>query len=224
MRRSVFVCGWVVGILIVTMARPAGAAPIPGLFNTGVNNGGVNLPSGAVDPHWVLSVAPAGAGGPNAIVSTAIAGVWVPDTAGSQWIANAELQSIHDPAGTQPMGAYRYDLTFDLTGLKASTASISGDWSSDNASQILLNEALQVIHSGGAAAFRSLDSFNLTSGFVPGINKLSVVVVNDGGPTGVHVLNLSGTAEVPEPGSFVTAVAGFAGLLLPRRRCVSGLA
>ena len=47
----------------------ASAAPIPGLFNTGVNDSGVVLANSSVDPHYRLfqSADPASPG-PNAIV------------------------------------------------------------------------------------------------------------------------------------------------------------
>ena len=209
-----------IGVLLTSAATFTFAAPIPGLFNTGVDNSGNNLPFGSVDPHWILSVAPSGGGGPNAIVADPRPGSWVANTPDSQWVANKQDQLLGSP-----MGNYRYDLTFDLTGFDESTAAISGLWSSDNGSQLLLNNVLMDTHVGGAMAFKSFDSLNFAIGFAPGINVLSVVVNNLGGPTGVHVDSLFGTVAIPEPGSALLALLGMTvcGFISRRKRAAGNV-
>lgn len=184
------------------MASTALAVPIPGLFNTGVDNSGTPLPNGAVDPHWVLSAGPAGV--PTAIAGDPRPGSWVANTPTSRWVTPFANGNSSPGAGT-----YLYDLTFDLTGFDPTTATISGDWSSDNNSSVLLNGVPFATHSGGTSAFLTFDSFSTGTGFLPGINTLTIQVVNQGGPTGAHVNELRGDASlIPEPGCMLLAGIG----------------
>jgi hypothetical protein len=59
--------------LVFAWAASAHAEPIPGLFNTGVNDAGTPLAGGSVDPHYSLiqSADPAYPG-PDAIVAEPI--------------------------------------------------------------------------------------------------------------------------------------------------------
>ncbi len=96
-----------------------------------------------------------------------------------------------------PITPYVYRrLTFDLTGLDPTTASISGTGSADDSAIIRLN--------GNATgqtfpAFNVLSTFSITSGFIAGVNTLDFVVSNGGAgpnPTGLLVNSLSGTARL----------------------------
>ncbi|HTZ34106.1 MAG TPA: hypothetical protein VMH31_16715, partial [Methylomirabilota bacterium] len=90
------------------------------IFNTGVDNNGVPLPSGAVDPHYTLIAAPNGFG-PAAFV--VIDGqfpflpyfpgdpVWLPNSAISKWIG--PIANGLDAVGGPP-GNYTFETTFDL--------------------------------------------------------------------------------------------------------------
>src|SRR5687768_11366988 len=60
--------------------------PIPGLFNTGVDNSGAVLAGGAVDPHYSLT------GGTAFVADPAGTGFWAPNTLTSKWIAPATNQ------------------------------------------------------------------------------------------------------------------------------------
>lgn len=178
----------------VWAASIAAADPIPDLYNTGVDAFGAVLPAGAIDPHWVLSSVPAGVPAPAGYVQGTIPPTWVAHTTDSRWIA---------PQGQfGPAGQYRYDLMFDLSAFDESTASLTGRWAADNSAQLLLNGVPAAIHSGGTGAFSFFDFINLNSGFVAGLNTLSVVVTNlnnptSGGqtPTGLHIDDLIGSAE-----------------------------
>jgi len=76
------------------------AAPIPGLYNTGVGTNGALLGNGAVDPHYRLVQSPdASAPGPNTVVvndtsSPIRTGPWLPNSADSRWIAPSADQNI----------------------------------------------------------------------------------------------------------------------------------
>src|SRR3989442_11338289 len=134
--RFFFGAAFAAGLLL---ARPAWAAPIPGLFNTGVGINGALLASGSVDPHYKLieSVDPAFPG-PNALVLNDTGfpiPPWLANGPNSKWIAPQANQGT----GNQP-GDYKYRIIVDLTGLEPSSAVITGRWSSDNAGAgILLN-------------------------------------------------------------------------------------
>ena len=185
----------VMSLTWLLMTAAAMAVPIPGMFNTGVDNSGSPLGNNVVDPHWVLSAGPQGT--PTAITGDPRPPSWVANTATSRWVTPEVNGNTGVLAGT-----YVYDLTFNLTGFLPSTASISGMWASDNNSSVFLNGALIATHVGGGTAFTAFDNFSTATGFLPGINTLTIQAVNAGGPAGVHVTALVGDATpVPEPTS-----------------------
>ena len=182
--------------LAVLAVLSSGAAPIPGLFNTGVANTGALLAAGSIDPHWrMIQSADPAFPGPNAIVLND-AGFpippWLANGPASKWLAPQASQAT----GNQP-GDYTYRITFDLAGLEPSTAVITGRWSSDNTGPAVL---LNGVATGGISDgnFPALgNAFTINSGFIDGINTLDFVVNNAGttpNPTGFRA-ELSGTAD-----------------------------
>ena len=173
----------------------AGAAPIPGLFNTGVDDDGNLLPgSGAVDPHYTITdSADEEFTGPDAVTLNPgfPVGPWVGEGPDSKWIApNAE-------SGNAAEGDYTYTTTFDLTGFDPEKAIINGQWGVDNGGvDIILNgESLGIANTGG---FGALTEFVIDSGFVEGENTLEFIVNNaptTPNPTGLRV-EMRGTVEV----------------------------
>lgn len=163
-----------------TAATSAGAVPF-NLYNTGVDNSGNTLPDGTTpDPHYTLT----GPGGATlTLVRTSAGGFPIPPYVGddslSTWIGPAPS---HDLSG--PTGSYDYKITFDLTGFNPATASITGQWTTDNQGRgILLNGA----NTGNSIAFGSgpdnysfdsWHSFSITSGFVAGLNTLDFLIDN----------------------------------------------
>jgi len=198
-------------VSLVIGTAQVGAAPIPGLFNTGVNNTPAALPAGSVDPHYTLIVNPDSASA-NALVHNEgfpiVPGAWLANSSASKWIAP---RAATDAAAA---GDYTYRLSFDLTGLDPASASISGRWTSDNAgADILING----VSTGNANAgnFDAFTAFSINSGFVAGINTLDFRVNNAGpapGFTGLRV-ELSGTALPPGAPPLIT--------VHPRNQCVS---
>jgi len=94
-----------------------------------------------------------------------------------------------------------------------------GRLASDNLVQILLNGADTGM---GASDFDHFTGFQITSGFVQGINTLDFVVTNiDCGPACVNPTGLRveySVAEVPEPATFTYFVIfGLLGFKLFRR-------
>jgi hypothetical protein len=186
------------------------------IFNTGVDAGGTPLTAGDADSHYSLISAPATV--PLTALSTTRNAAWTANTSTATWI------SPGSSGGTSwPIGDYDYRTTFSLAGLDPSTAELSGDWTSDNNACISLNGVTTAICSS-FGGFGSAASFAILTGFQAGTNTLDFIVTNGGGPTGVFVDSLVGTAspvssETPEPSSillFGTGALGLAGLL--RRR------
>ena len=119
---------------------------------------------------------------------------------------------------TAPVGIYSYTLSFDLTGLDYLTAVIAGTWASDNNSTILLN-GVSTGYTKGTGGYGTLESFNLTSGFISGLNTLTFNVTNDtgatGNPTGLQVNIIRTDADlspVPEPSTMLLLGFGMVGL------------
>ena len=214
--------------LVVLTAGPASYAQvsIPGLFNTGVDNSGANLPFGTVDPHWVISNAPSFFG-PAAFANNPRPNGWVANTTQSQWVGPTSNGTSNVFGGT-----YVYDLSFDLTGLDETTAVIQGLWASDDGSTIHLNGVnTGFTQSATGGPFGAFDSFTINSGFVPGINTLRIRVNNNSGggfgvpngtPNGLHVTQLSGQAQlqiIPEPSTLsLLSLAGLVTLTARRAR------
>ena len=179
-------------------AGASAAAPIAGLYNTGVNNSGVQLAEGAVDPHYTVN------GGGAAYVYTNAAYI---TTADAKFIA---LQA--DGLRPADQDTNTFSLSFDLSGYNASTASISGLFGADNAGTVYLN-GVQIATQTDAEIypnFQSLTSFSANTGFLSGVNTLSFKVHDYNQPTAFVVSALTGSAlaAAPEPGTWVLMLGG----------------
>lgn len=189
------------------------------IFNTGEGAGGNALAVGQTDPHYSLVSAPAGVS--LAAITTAPNPAWIGNTATATWISPGNSGSIN-----WAPGIYDYQTTFNLTGLDAATAQLSGMWTSDNNATIYLNGVSTGITTS-QAPFGNLQAFSITSGFQAGLNTLDLMVDNQplsaGGsqpnPTGV-LMEVSGTAQpVPEPaGPAVLSGLLLCSLTVPRLR------
>jgi hypothetical protein len=203
----------------------AQAATISTLFNTGVNTtGAVN--TGAADANYTLTD-PSGAtiatraigiGAFPATVYDGFAG-GQGDDAKSAWIGpnNASLDGVP--------GNYTYRTTFDLAGLVASTANITGKWNTDNSGvQVLLNGSLLSGVTNSGFNNGGFSTFNIASGFTSGINTLDFVVNNAGtsaNPTALRVEYTNATADptaVPEPSDLMGTAIAFGSVVLLKRK------
>lgn len=149
-------------------------SPVPGLFNTGVNNDGTLTPGGLADPHWQLvqSADPTYTG-PNAYVDSTIPSSYIPDGPNSQWIAPGNNVNV---AG----GYYEYQTSFVLDSQNTTNMQLTVNWAADNVCvDILLNGVdLGITNNNGFTAF----SPNvITNHFLPGSNTLICVVSNSPG-------------------------------------------
>ena len=121
---------------------------------------------------------------------------WLANTATSSWIGPNTAQTVSPP------GNYTYSTTFDLTGLVANTAQISGNWAGDNSGvSILLNGSnVGITTDASSVNFASFTPFSIANNanFAPGVNTLAFTITNfnDGGnnPTGFRA-ELGGTAD-----------------------------
>lgn len=189
--------------MALAVQAPASAAVITGLFNTGTDANNLALAggNGVIDPHYtILSSTSAGFAGQQAV--TYFNGAYVPEDANSRWIS---LSASGSPGSNTTV----YRLTFDLTGLNASTASITGRAGTDNAGFVSLNGGPGSAING----FQALVNFSFNSGFVAGVNTLDFSVSDFGAPTALRVDDLVGTADVvnaiPEPASWALMILGF---------------
>ncbi|WP_165219532.1 hypothetical protein [Aquisphaera insulae] len=186
-------------------------------------SGGLQI-NGAQDSHYALTTAPSGSGyGPNTFVADhtkypLVSGPWVPNTTSAQWIGPVSDRTTIP--GSTGSGDSAYETTFDLTGLDASTARITGKWSTDNPGEIWLNGVSTGIATIGEFAYQSMQSFSITTGFQAGTNTLEFKVnnkpIDSNNPTGL-IVEMTGTAAVPEPASVSLGLISIVGCLAGRR-------
>ena len=195
---------------VATASRVA----IPGLLNTGVATmDGAALADNSSATGWT-GVDPALAPF-SPIVATSAQGFpigpWLGDNGSSAWISPSL-----DTNGAE--GLYSYSTTFDLTGYDFTSAEIYGRWATDNDG---LNIILNGVPTGqtNSNQFGSWTGFNLTSGFLPGVNTLTFAMANGpgAGPTALRVEFDAASVLIPEPGSAVLLLA-LPALFLRRRR------
>ena len=191
----------------------ANAGPV--FYNTGVDNAGTQLAGGSLDPHYQLRQVVAGTyiGSSN----------WVPAVAMDtsitwpQWIQPADARWIYIADASnlgQDWGTYEVKTTFDLTGYKFSTAELSGYWALDQDGSIYVNGHLITTLPDGNWNGK-LTAFDITSGFVAGINTLTFVVRFPDGGDGIVVSGASLTATpapVPVPTTMLLLGSGLVGL------------
>jgi hypothetical protein len=174
--------------------------PIPGLFNTGVDNTGALLPNNTPDPHYFLIVNP----DPNATtpVATTMDGGWpvgpvgpyVADGPSSRWIFPPGSEGSSNSAH----GLHVFVTSFDLTGYDPSTALIRCLTAvDDNVLDVVLNTTSLGLQN--LSGFGNFTTLTITNGFVAGVNTLAFIFNNGGAgfvgnPCGFRA-ELNGTAQ-----------------------------
>ncbi len=173
-------------------AAPEGSTPIPGIYNTGVDDNQLPLGDFEADPHFQLTAAP-----DDTLEVVTVSDddfpipPWAENTASSRWIG-PDLSEDADG----PPGDYEFTLEFDMTDLDINSAVIMGLWSADNTGgEILLNGL--ATNNPQAGSFPVLSPFEISSergdNFLPGINTLTFLVNNAGdadNPIGLRVEGL----------------------------------
>ncbi|MGF1502894.1 MAG: hypothetical protein ACFBSD_13870 [Paracoccaceae bacterium] len=140
-------------VVALGLGTSAGAVPIS-VFGTGFGSDGSLLPAGSLDEANYTLTDVNGAqeilvgtdlGGPGGVGQ--VPAPWVDDNSTSRWIGpNTEDQDF-----VVPGGQFTYTTTFDLTGLIADTAQLTGQVTSDNGVEIFLN-GLSVFIGGASRA------------------------------------------------------------------------
>ena len=208
---------------LFSLAGSADAATITTLYNTGVDGSGNVLANGTTpDPHYTLISVPSGS--TTTRIITSAGGFPVPpyigDNTTSRWIV-----PNNTPEGDNaPVGTYIFRTTFDLTGFDASTAKITGGWSTDN-------NGLDIKINGVSTGFTTpanqfalgFAAFAISGNFVAGLNTLDFIVNNAAGTTGNPValrVEMTGEASpVPLPAAAWLLLSGLGGLgFIGRRR------
>ncbi len=226
--------------IFVGLLSTLSAVGSPIIFGSGVNGSGTALALGAGDPHWMVSGGPSYVGQGATPTEASSLGVPVgwPISGGAyaspsglapfaQWIAPVPAPlSMSESADTE----FDYSTTFDLTGFQLSTVEVKGFWSADNQTLGLFLNGIMIpgtTITGTPAHFQfeSLTPFDLTTGFIGGVNTLSVHTLNantgNPNPSGVIVqVSATGIADVPEPGTLAVVSSGLLllGLVHKRRR------
>ena len=205
--------------VLVTATGAAEAAPLS-VFNTGVDASGTRLADGTIgDPHYQLLSVPGGV--TDLRVRTEVGGYpigpYFVGTTASAWIGPNNDAQVDGPGGN-----YTFRTTIDLSGFDAASASIVGQWSSDNEGLAILINGVDTgnVITNNAQYSLGFHDFAVSSGFVAGLNTLDFVVFNDGGPVALRV-EMSGTASsltsVPVPAAVLLFGSGLVALATRRR-------
>ena len=176
------------GSVTSSVARLSLLERIVSLHNTGVDEAGVPLPAGAVDPFWTLLSNPDSGSADTLVCNEAwpIGSAWLGNTSASKWIGPRATAGDADTAG----GSYVYRTTFDLAGRDTNTVLIVGRWASDNWGTVVSVNGTTV-NVPASTSFAAWTGFRITSADVPflqGVNTIDFTVNNDtAGPTGLRV-------------------------------------
>lgn len=198
MKNKITILFIIFGFLLMTNTVSAQSErkkiPIPGLYNTGVDNNKNILSDGDTDPHYVLSISSdASFPGPDSKVVYSDVfplGAWIENDSKSKWIAPRS-----DAGEFNNYGMYVYTLYFSLNGFKPETAEIKGFWTTDNNGADILLNGNSTGHTTTYNAFSmGYFPFEMKQGFTHGTNSISFVVHNGEAPTGLRVM-LYGEAE-----------------------------
>lgn len=206
----------IVAAASASFAGAAGAATVSGLYNTGLGANGAALApgNGQTDANYTLVSGTIPGVVTGAPAQTYYNPAYVADTATSRWVS-------YSGSPFSGPGTFTVTTTFDLTGFNAATASLSGLWGVDNEGEIFLNGVSTGFALTGTVVenFNQLYAFTIGSGFVSGLNTLSVVVNDTGSPAAVRLDGLSLSANaVPEPASWMLLIAGFGMVGVAARR------
>jgi hypothetical protein len=190
------------------------------LYNTGVDNAGAVLPNSTVgDPHYTLT------NPNNTVVTTVSASSGYPANIYDSYATNPAPSSWLLPTGLNGItGNYTYRTTFDLTGFLENTATISGNWGTDNSGVNIFLNGVSIGNGSTNPGFNQggYSTFNILAGssFVAGINTLDFVVNNIDGPVALRA-ELSGTADVasvPEPSDMLGTAIAFGSIVMLKRK------
>lgn len=165
-------------------------------LSSGVNSSGQLQAGGTNDIHWKVYnnntlIGPA-------VVLTNLESDWATDSK-AKWI------SIKDSVNPNPNGSMGYwadyRVTFDLSKYNLSTVKLTGNWTADEGGYAMLNNMGSFSTSYSKT---QLSSFNVTSGFIQGINTIDFNVMQydnfyDGSIIEMYITATPLPTAVPEP-------------------------
>lgn len=188
---------------------------IIGLYSTGVDDDGVVLASGTIDPHYTLLSAPSGVG--SDVLAQATPRFWSAPPAGSSWASVVESGGIGIPAGD-----YVFATEFTIQGVDPGLVVLTGSMLVDNSAEIFVNgQSTDVSVPFGFNAHQVPTDFELNrsnANFVTGTNTIELRWNNAGHGAGGIAMAIRGEV-VPEPSSAgFMALIGLSGLVFERRR------
>lgn len=204
--------------LILVFTPIAFALPIPGLFNTGMDEFGNLLPDGALDPHYTFGFPLPNAGQNARVIAEPLHPSWMPNNDTSRWLwigedAHPNGNGVNDPLMAQ------FELYFDLTGFDPRTAVLRGRWVADDAGvQIYINGHPTGIDATGFDYFTefTIISASMPGVFLPGLNVIEFRTTDNGAVAGFRA-EISGEASMPEPVTMISVAGGLAVLFAARR-------
>ena len=145
-------------------------------------NTGIGLREGDKDPHWMVTTGDNQVGPypQPAVVSAPHGSYGVNEPQRSQWISVKRGITSGVPARS----SYTFETTFDLTGFDLSSVWISGlVLADDGVDEVWLNGKRLNIAAwkdwGYGVIYATFHPIELRSGFVPGVNRLAIVVKNE---------------------------------------------
>jgi len=191
---------------IVSKVDPNTPVAIADLYNTGVDNARNVLGDSVGDSHYTLVSAPAGTATPVATTpNAALAPInWLGNTPTARWIGPNSASS------SGPVGVFVYRTTFTLPSFSA--ASVSGYVTVDDQILDILINGVSVANQYPLGSWTTTNQFQISSGFVVGVNTLEFKVNNVGGPTGLRIDRITGTYTPSSLKATIYEHGGFQGI------------
>lgn len=205
------------GVLLILGGSLSVNGGVIGLYSTGVDDDGILLTPGTIDPHYSVISAPAGTG--SDVLTQLKLPFWKGPPAGANWVSVVDDGSTGIPAGD-----YVFRTTFDITAPDPSKVVLTGEWMVDNSAEIFINgQSTGVSIPFGLAAHQEIHDFVINdsnANFISGTNTLELRW-NNADPSnnaGGIAMAISGSV-VPEPSSVAfLGFLGLAGAIRYRRR------
>ena len=186
-------------------ATTSDALTITGLFRTGVDDLGAQLPLGTVDPHYKVSSTDVRCASTNAMTTART--LLSPPTSWINNISPANWISCQTNGNGDNLTDYTYTTSFTLpAGVPPSTVTISGLWACDDYCSIVVNGQDTGVISQNPnfnpsppqpGILPAPTTFVVPAGstvFRNGINTLQFVVHNVTGNQGLQIVSISGSA------------------------------